>query len=402
MSVIRQAVLLVGIDEAQLGASTREVSNCLREIAPGIRFLDIVLEEAARYGFTDILLVAGPSGVQVESVYQGRQIYDARVQVLRQSGPQSDVQQLQLAADRLAPQFLLGQGDSLFEINLRALALGIGADSVARLALRIVDKPGRTEAVVFQDGRVVRFLEPPPAIVGPTPTFGGSAVLRRDILGFTDGAISIAQDVFPRLAAQGRLEGALFNGYFLDLTQPDAFAQAQAEAPSRRQRPCAFLDRDGTINVDNGYTHKPEDLRFIAGAPQAIRMLNEAGYYVIVVTNQAGVARGLYPVEQIDIFHAAMADALADEGAHIDAFYHCPFHENAVVDQYRVANHPDRKPNPGMILRAFQDWPIRKEGSFMIGDNPSDVAAARAAGLPGYLFENGDLRDLVRRALCPS
>lgn len=169
---------------------------------------------------------------------------------------------------------------------------------------------------------------------------------------------------------------------------------------NRTPRPCAFLDRDGTINRDNGYTFRPEDLHLLPGAAEAIRALNQAGYWVIVVTNQSGVARGRYPEDAIGPFHQAMSDALAAHGAHIDAYYYCPYHEDGVIERYRIANHPDRKPNPGMILRALAEWPIQREGSFVIGDMPSDVEAARAAGLVGHLVtEDRPLAAIVAQVI---
>jgi D-glycero-D-manno-heptose 1,7-bisphosphate phosphatase len=172
-----------------------------------------------------------------------------------------------------------------------------------------------------------------------------------------------------------------------------------ANHESATLRPCAFFDRDGVLNVDHGYTHKPDDLVFIEGAPEAVRALNEAGYLVIVVTNQAGVARGYYTEEDVAIFHAAMSAELANHGARIDAYYHCPYHAEGEVERYCVANHPDRKPNPGMIERACKDWPVDRARSFLIGDRQSDMEAAAAAGIPGWLYQGGDLRELAAKAM---
>ena len=123
--------------------------------------------------------------------------------------------------------------------------------------------------------------------------------------------------------------------------------------------------------------------------------MNEAGYYVIVVTNQAGVAKGRYSEADVLVFHDVMNRRLAEQGAHVDGFYYCPFHENAMVKQYHADNHEDRKPNPGMLLKAMEAWPIIRDGSFLIGDKDSDIAAAHAAGIPGYLFTAGNLADFV-------
>ena len=153
------------------------------------------------------------------------------------------------------------------------------------------------------------------------------------------------------------------------------------------------------LNVDVGYAHKPEQLVFVAGAVAAVRRLNQAGWRVIVVTNQAGVARGYYDEAAVHVFHAAINQALAAYGARIDAFYYCPFHEEAVVEAYRHADHPDRKPNPGMLLRALADHQVAVEDAFMIGDRGSDMQAAERAGVQGYLFAGGDLDALVARIL---
>jgi D-glycero-D-manno-heptose 1,7-bisphosphate phosphatase len=161
----------------------------------------------------------------------------------------------------------------------------------------------------------------------------------------------------------------------------------------------ALLDRDGVLNVDHGYTHRPEDLAFMPGAVEAVRRLNQAGRRVVVVTNQAGVARGLYDEAAVERFHAAMGAAMEAQDARIDAFYYCPFHPDAAVDAYRHADHPDRKPNPGMLLRALRDFGAAAGDAFLIGDRDSDIQAAAAAGVRAYLYAGGDLDRFVQAVL---
>jgi D-glycero-D-manno-heptose 1,7-bisphosphate phosphatase len=161
-------------------------------------------------------------------------------------------------------------------------------------------------------------------------------------------------------------------------------------------RPAAFLDRDGVFNEDLGYVRAPEDLVWIEGGPQAVRRLNDLGYWVILVTNQSGIGRGYYDEAAMHAVHDALKAHLATAGAHIDAVYFAPHHEDAVIEHYRQADHPDRKPNPGMLLKAMSDFAIDRERSFLIGDKPSDLEAARRAGVTGYMFKGGDLDALVR------
>lgn len=161
-----------------------------------------------------------------------------------------------------------------------------------------------------------------------------------------------------------------------------------------QRRPAAFLDRDGVLNHDLDYVHQPEDFRWIDGAQAAIKRLNEACYYVIVVTNQSGVARGYFEEAAVHRLHAWMNDELHRVDAYIDAFYYCPYHPQAKVEAYRRQSE-DRKPGPGMLLCAKREWPIDWERSFLIGDKDSDMQAAAAAGVPGHLFQGGNLCEFL-------
>jgi D-glycero-D-manno-heptose 1,7-bisphosphate phosphatase len=156
-----------------------------------------------------------------------------------------------------------------------------------------------------------------------------------------------------------------------------------------------FFDRDGVLNVDRGFVHRAEDFRWIEGAREAVRLVNDAGLHVIVVTNQSGVARGYYGEEDVRKLHQWMRRDLAAHGAHIDAFYYCPYLDEATVAAYRFVDHPDRKPNPGMILRALSDFSVDAQRAILIGDKASDLEAAKRAGVRARLFNGGSLATMV-------
>jgi D-glycero-D-manno-heptose 1,7-bisphosphate phosphatase len=167
-------------------------------------------------------------------------------------------------------------------------------------------------------------------------------------------------------------------------------------------RPALFLDRDGVLNEDPGYVYRWEDFRWIPGARETVAAFNRAGWLVIVVTNQSGVGRGYYTEADMHALHARMAEDLAAAGGRIDAFYHAPQHPDAKLEVYRHPDPPDRKPNPGMILKALSEWPINREASILIGDKPSDMEAATRAGIRGVLFPGGDLKTFLEaEALLP-
>lgn len=149
-----------------------------------------------------------------------------------------------------------------------------------------------------------------------------------------------------------------------------------------------FLDRDGTLNQEVHYLHKPEDLKLIPGVPEALGLLKESGYRLVVVTNQAGVARGYYTEEDVRNLHLYMNQVLERDGASIDAFYYCPHHPEYGVGAYRQACHC-RKPDTGMFEMAGKRFEVDKARSFMVGDKLLDVEAGKNYGLTSILVGTG-------------
>lgn len=150
-------------------------------------------------------------------------------------------------------------------------------------------------------------------------------------------------------------------------------------------RAAVFLDRDGTLNIDKGYVHHIEDWEWIPGAIDAIAALKKAGFLVIVITNQAGIARGYYDEADMTNLHTRINKELKKHGATIDGFYHCPHHpEFGAIRECEC-----RKPMPGMIDKASQDFDIDLGRSWLVGDKASDIQAGLAAGVNSILVLTG-------------
>jgi D-glycero-D-manno-heptose 1,7-bisphosphate phosphatase len=149
-----------------------------------------------------------------------------------------------------------------------------------------------------------------------------------------------------------------------------------------------FLDRDGVVNVEVGYLHRAEEVRFVDGIFQLCRTAMRLGYQLIVVTNQAGIARGYYSEADFHSLMDFMRGELRAEGVELDAVYYCPFHPEHGVGEYK-REHEDRKPGTGMLLRGVKDFGVELSKSVMVGDRCSDVMAANAAGLRQAFLVSG-------------
>lgn len=392
--MIRQCVILLGGLGTRLGTLTRAMPKPLLEVAGG-PFVDILVREALRRGFTDILLLAGHAAPVVEDYAAARRASlpaGATIEVVVESEPLGTGGALSHALDRLQDRFLLMNGDTWFDFNW--LDLGAGPEDDAVIAARRVPLADRYEHLATDaNGRVTAIL-PRGTREGNAIINGGLYVLNKaDLLAF-DGKFSIEADFLPALVAQGRLRARLHDGYFIDIGIPDSLAEARRTIAFRMHRPALFLDRDGVLNHDDHYVGTPERLRWMDGAAAAVRAANDAGAYVFVVTNQAGVAKGHYGEADVRALHLWMASELRNAGAHVDDWRYCPYHAEGTVPAYR-RTHNWRKPEPGMLLDLMTHWPVDAARSLMVGDQPSDMAAADAAGIAARRFGGGNLEAAI-------
>jgi D,D-heptose 1,7-bisphosphate phosphatase len=272
---------------------------------------------------------------------------------------------------------------------------------IGRMVLRQLPDVSRFGVVGLRGDRVTAFHERPPP--GTDPAAGGTInagiyVFDRALLDHLEPACSLERDVLPRLAAAGLLRGTVAAGYFRDIGVPDDFAAAQTEVPRLLHRRALFLDRDGVINRDHGHVGQRARFEWMPGARAAIRHATQAGWHVFVVTNQSGIARGFYTEAELAALHAWMADEIRRERGTVDDWRYCPFHPEATVAAYR--QHSDwRKPAPGMLLDLIRAWELVPARCLLIGDQPTDLAAAAAAGMPAHLFDGADLAAFVAARL---
>ena len=401
-ATVTQCAVLVGGLGTRLGALT---ATTPKPILPcgGRPFMFWLLREFVRYGVTDFLLLTGHLSTEIE-----RAAADIEASLPRPASITLSEEPIRAgtggavfhARDRLQDRFLLCNGDSLFDCNLSTLladATRDGPEVTGRIVLRQLDDASRYGVVDTEQDRVTAFRERPPAGTGGTIN-GGIYLFNRSLIRHLRPACSLEADILPILARAGHLRGTLGRGYFRDIGVPDDFARAQTEIPALLRRKALFLDRDGVLNVDHGYVGSRDRFEWVDGARDAIRHATEAGWHVFIVTNQAGVARGHFDEAAIHDLLDWIGDQAREAGGTIDDARYCPYHPDGTVEAYRQV-HPWRKPLPGMLLDLIQMWELDPGKAVMVGDRDSDMQAAEAAGVAGYLFRGGNLLSFIRPIL---
>lgn len=389
--MIRQAVILCGGLGTRLGALTAGTPKPLLPVG-GAPFLDVLLFELARHGVNDIVLLAGFAAPQIVD-YAAATPLKARfgldITVAIEPEPAGTGGAVWQARERLDAEFFLLNGDSWLDLNWLHLAVALAAQprAIGAIAVRELADASRYGTVTLAGDRVARFAERPGGC-GPGLVSGGVYACRRALVDRLRRSCSLEKDVFPSLAAAGRLSGVPVRGYFIDIGVPAAYAAAQCEVPRQRRRPAAVFDLDRVVT--EGRAGLPTGFRWREGARSAVRRLNDAGCFVFVVANRAEAGGAFYSAEEVRALHAAMAAELALAGAHIDDLCRCPLEAEAGSAESR------RRPGPETIRDLLRCWPVEAAASFLIGGQATDRAAD---GIDGYLFPGGDVDRFVAQLL---
>jgi D-glycero-D-manno-heptose 1,7-bisphosphate phosphatase len=167
----------------------------------------------------------------------------------------------------------------------------------------------------------------------------------------------------------------------------------------KKKTKVAFLDRDGVINsgkINRGYIGNIKDFKWIKGAKKTIRYLKSNKYKIVIVTNQSGIARGYFSIKDVYRIHKYLKSELKNVGTNVDKIYFCPYHKDGVIKKYK-RNSILRKPRIGMFLKTNKIWKVDKKNSFMVGDQKTDMEFAKKAGIRGYLFNQTDLYEFIKK-----
>ena len=378
MRPYREAIVLAGGFGTRLAHVVPDVCKPMAPVA-GRPFLRFIMDQLAAAGFDRVVVADGYRREQIEeffcSSYRGMAIeYSPEETPLLTGGA------VKRALSRCESDWVFVlNGDTWLDVDFASMEVAAcdapeGVSSVIAVKrMHYFERYGTVD--VDAGGALTAFHEKRPCDEGLINA--GVYLLRREALDDMPDKFSLESDYFECVVGDRALRAVECAGGFIDIGVPEDYEFAQTMlAPLAKSWKLAMFDRDGTINVDTGHLHEPEKLELIRSTVDIMRgYSDDPDFKVVVVTNQAGIAKGLYTESDMRRLHRYMELELEKLGVHVDAWYFCP-------------HHPDytgpcgcRKPAPGMLLAAMRDFEAESAGCVMFGDKPSDEAAANAASV---------------------
>lgn len=376
MRPYREAIVLAGGFGTRLAHVVPDVCKPMAPVA-GRPFLRFIMDQLAAAGFDRAVVADGYRREQIEGFF-GPAYRGMAIEYSPEETPLFTGGAVKRALGMCDSDWVFVlNGDTWLDVDFEAMeAAAVNVpDSVAAVIavkrMRDFERYGTVD--VDADGYLTAFHEKRPCEEGLINA--GVYLLRRDALNSMPEKFSLESDYFEYVVGNGELRAVECPGGFIDIGVPEDYELAQTMlAPLAKSWKLAMFDRDGTINVDTGHLHEPEKLELIPSTVDIMRgYSDDPDFKVVVVTNQAGIAKGLYTEFDMRRLHRYMEDELERLGVHVDAWYFCP-------------HHPDytgpcecRKPAPGMLQAAMRDFDANSAGCVMFGDKTSDEVAAKAA-----------------------
>ena len=390
--MIKQAIILAGGKGSRLGGFTKDIPKPMLEVG-GKPFLEFLVWNLARQGVTDIIISAGYKSKKIQEYFHNKFFYGSSIKVLVEESPLGTGGCLNAHKEYLDDRFWLLNGDTFFDSSLLEIYLQFSEDDNVIINGTFIDDPDRYGNIEIDSQNFVLEFNEKKRSGRSLISAGIYLIHKKYIANMPDGFVSLENDIFPNLVKQKKIKLFISDAFFIDIGVPDSLELARNIFDKKIRKPALFIDRDGTINEDSGYTHKLEDLKLVAGAAEVIKLANTKGYYVILITNQGGISKGIFSQEQMEVFNEGLINKLRSLGANLDYIYFCPHHPEAHDTKMRKCS--CRKPKPGLIDNALLELPILKERSFMLGDDEKDVEAALNAGIKGYQFKGDNLINFV-------
>lgn len=390
-------VIIAGGQGTRIASVNREIPKAMIPVC-GKPIIEHEVELCKRYGFIDFLFIIGYMGDQISSFFGDGSRWGVNIEYYQETQPLGTAGALGYLKDKLKEDFFIFYGDTIVDFDMKAmLDYHQQKHADATLFLHPNDHPYDSDIIDLDaEGKVRRFYNKPHEngfisrnIVNAALFIFSPKILTQIEVGVKS---HIEKNVLPRCLESGmNLYGYISFEYIKDMGTPERYYAVcddvkkgkVARLNRSNKRPAIFLDRDGTINKEVNLLKDPGQLELIEGAAEAIKLINKSDYLAVIVTNQPVIARNLCSIEELEQIHATLETMLGKEGAYVNAIYYCPHHPDKGYPEERPEYKIDcecRKPKPGMLLQAANDWNIDLSKSYMIGDSDRDLKVGQNVG----------------------
>jgi len=371
-----------------------KISKVLTPIA-GKPIIQHQIERLRENGITEIIVCVGHLKESIKDFLGTGTGFNVNITYIEEDEPLGTAGCLYYLKERIKGDFLIAYGDQIFDINIeRMINFHKEKNSSVTMFARPSVHPMDADLIICDEqGRVSGFLRKNESRDGWWRNLANNAffVMNSHVLESIDAPkkLDMEHDFVTKLIQSGeRVFAYVSSEYNDDTGTPERLAKAEADFQSgviaarnlKNKQKCIFLDRDGVINVHNGYCTTPEKFILHQGAGEAIKMINQSEYLAIVVTNQGKISRGWCTEETLREIHNKMETQLSKHGAYVDAIYYCPHHPKGTIKELAI-DCECRKPKAGMFLKAAEKFNINFSKSWLIGDSSTDIIAGQAVGV---------------------
>lgn len=415
-----KVVIIAGGQGTRIAAVNSEIPKAMIPIC-GKPIIEHEVDMAKRQGFTDFLFIIGYLGDQIESFFGDGSRWGVHIDYFRETQPLGTAGALGFLRDQLTDDFFVFYGDTVMDIDMqRMMKFHRTKQADATLFLHPNDHPYDSDLVdIDSEGRVRHFYHKPhpDGLLAHNIVNAALFIFSPKVLTQIEKGVKchIEKHVLSRCLDAGmKLYGYVTAEYIKDMGTPERYYSVSDDVKngkverlnSQYRRPAIFLDRDGVINREVNLLNREEQMELIPGASGAIRLINKSDYLAIVVTNQPVIARNLCSFDELDRIHMRMEMLLGQENAYVNAIYFCPHHPDSGYPEERKEYKIKcdcRKPAPGMLLQAAEEWNIDLANSYMIGDSERDIQAGINAGVKQSIMietnKENALLDIIKQIL---
>jgi len=353
-------------------------------------FIQYILNNTSKYNFRRTIILCGYRYKFFFKKYHNKIINFNEIICVREKKLLGTAGALKNLKKLNVKDFILMNGDTIFDIDLNLLIANLKKNKVGIVALtkNINQKSKKLNNLILKKNLI--YIEKNSSLMN-----GGVYYFKKKIFNYIKNYSSLENNLLPKLIAERKINGKIFKNFFIDIGSKYYLKKGEVKLRNQFKKPAAFLDRDGVINYDSGYVYREKDFRFKIGVLKGLKYLIKKNYYIFIVTNQAGIAKGIYTENEFIKLHKKIKLKLQKNNIFFNDVQYSPFHPEAKIKKYKKKS-LTRKPGNKMIENIKLNWDLDLKKSFMIGDKITDKLPAEKSKIK-FFYAKGDFFKLIKQ-----